>query len=1379
MTSTQNEVRLVGIMGETGAGKSSFINSILGYEAAVVSDGVLSCTRTVESFDYEREDGLTVTLVDTPGFNDYDDMDIDSKTDAEILQMIADFLKSEYAKERKFTGIVFLHSIAKPPVTTTRKNMKMFKRLCGEGGIRNVVVATTFWDRVSHKRRALQDAETDEEDLMESEGYLKELNDAGVPFVRTGQFDSSAPQPPGEQYQTPLSIVERLLGLEPVYLQFQNQMAEGKTIRETDAGLVIEEQLEVGMKALEESGDGIQKTAGYLQSATNIGDSERQQKSILLQSRIEEWERQKARLSTERELWEYDRQQTWTDIHVKSALQEREVKQLKQEAKANIQELNEARREREASLQRERQYHDKCMELQAEMMKLLRERLASDIALKDKTVELEKAEKELQETKRELEGSETEVERLRRVLNELRQEVEDPETARRPFVARIATPTTQPPFVPQRPSHHDDEVAGSPPPYCSGPGPSSEQVATKVKQGVIHLAYDLEARSRSRPSLLQESVNLELFIHVPEDIQRMPFFEQWSQEEEEEYILRVVLTIQSQATITLTYLHDCGKIGFELLESEEKGWKIRHTISPKADDFHHALHHLCRYYYHRDRASPTLEDEMRRALISSHFMIDAFRLRVDEDGSLVPSGPKLNVEGTGIELTIGPNDQDDRYGFKISNFSHLNVHPYLFYFSDSDFSIVPIHQTPIKGSSKDLVVPSLVGQSYLTFGYGSEGAVPQALFLSDNKTREQGFLRLYLSTEHVDLSSMEQVEISKQMGRGRQSADLGKSSSSQPVLDCVTIPVLLRRGEGPASTMKHNPQDMQTPFKLRTIGEVSSRIEPQQTPVTHRVACFAAIDALEHLQTHRNDIIQAMANTKTPVAALAGFNEDLIAEDTGVFLQEIHIISSENLTLEQHVLDAVGKACSPFPSMIFMPSGETIRPPVFNADGKTVNLEDLIPPSSASQPRFNIALDKAQTLVVDDSGDHGRPPSDATQGQDRSPRSSGSSTTPRKAQNRSNIIRRGSSDNDPQPGEEGSHAARRDGTPRNTTAGEGDSAPIGDTQSGEQMPPSQGPPEPGDGSTTQRPRTIYFVTLAQIHQPRPGSGPFQQILLDGGFNFELTPGRSLHLEFTKMQCQSHSIADVSYRYFQSHLKILIDTYNPRWRLSNHKPKSTRATDGQVKSIETEKTGWQQALKAGLSVFPFGVNVKVEGTHIGEHARANEVIYYSSRIIQRQNLRMLWWSFHVDDPNEKDCGVELTESALPSAEISVLSSGSSHSPNPTLDKLTVEITSFWSLLKKGRGGEWFSFALGKSLPPGLSNLCQVICFDLPPHDGHYISETHVGARAAQEDPREPPPPPVSTIHCQSVISPFDGVLMLGGVQESMDGLANAGRRLVGA
>ncbi|RXW21090.1 hypothetical protein EST38_g4774 [Candolleomyces aberdarensis] len=564
-------------------------------------------------------------------------------------------------------------------------------------------------------------------------------------------------------------------------------------------------------------------------------------------------------------------------------------------------------------------------------------------------------------------------------------------------------------------------------------------------------------------------------------------------------------------------------------------------------------------------------------------------------------------------------------------------------------------------------------------------------------------------------------------------------------------------------------------FATDTVLETD--LEPRQNSVAHHVACLTANEALEHLKLHRTDIIKAMDNLEIPMIALAGFNEGLVQQGMTTLLQEIHIIPSKDLTPPQHVLDAVGKACSPFPSMIFMPSGTTLRPPVFDAEGKSLTFEDLISSPSTSQPRFNVALGKKQPSIARGSTARAdyqyQSPSDGTQdGQSHGEQSRAFPTEARGVEPQSKIPRRSSSDDELQPGEEGSRGDDGRGSiPRNTANREGENAPIANAQGRDHVPPSQGPPVPGDGGgTTQRPYTIHFDITDAIYQPSPGSSLLQKLQLTGGFNFQVTPGRTSSVDFTKMQCQAHSNAGTSYRYSQSHLKVLIDSYSPRWRLSKHKPKSTRAAESQFKRIVANKTTWQQALKVGLSLIPFGAPVKAEGSisRTKEHSTSNEAVRFSSRIIQRQNLGVFWWSFQVDDEYETDCGIELGEDNLPSAEMSVLPSA--NSPNQPLDELTVEITSFWSLLRKKSGG-WFSYAPGESLPPGFSNLCQVISIDLPPGDGNYVSETQHGAPGK--------PSQVSTVHSQCAISPTAAVLMFGGGVQEVDGLVDAGRRLVGA
>jgi hypothetical protein len=204
----------------------------------------------------------------------------------------------------------------------------------------------------------------------------------------------------------------------------------------------------------------------------------------------------------------------------------------------------------------------------------------------------------------------------------------------------------------------------------------------------------------------------------------------------------------------------------------------------------------------------------------------------------------------------------------------------------------------------------------------------------------------------------------------------------------------------------------------------------------------------------------------------------------------------------------------------------------------------------------------------------------------------------------------------------------------------------------------------------------------------------------------------------------------------------------------------------VKHTDADKNSWQQSVKAGLSFIPFG-GLKAEGSlgHTGEHSTSNETIRFNSRIIQQEDEGVFWWRFYVDDEHEKDIGIELGEDSLPSADMYVLPSASP--PTQPLDKLTVEIISFWSLLGKESGG-WLSYTRGKTLPPGFSNICQVISIDLPPGDGNYVSSISVG------DPGNPQQVP--TVYSESGITPTAAVLMFGGgAEKSVEGLS---KRLLG-
>ncbi|KAG6382095.1 hypothetical protein JVT61DRAFT_737 [Boletus reticuloceps] len=107
---------VIAVMGLTGAGKSSFVNTAV---------------------------GRTEVVVDTPGFDDT------VRSDAEILRSIADWLEVTYRNKIKLSGLLYLHRISDVRMAgTPLRNLSVFKDLCGNDNMKNIVLVTTMWDEV-------------------------------------------------------------------------------------------------------------------------------------------------------------------------------------------------------------------------------------------------------------------------------------------------------------------------------------------------------------------------------------------------------------------------------------------------------------------------------------------------------------------------------------------------------------------------------------------------------------------------------------------------------------------------------------------------------------------------------------------------------------------------------------------------------------------------------------------------------------------------------------------------------------------------------------------------------------------------------------------------------------------------------------------------------------------------------------------------------------------------------------------------------------------------------------------------------------------------------------------------------------------------------
>jgi len=202
----------IAVMGATGCGKTSFINLASRSNLRVGMD-LESCTPEVQLANEFTLDGRRVLLIDTPGFDDT------VKSDTEILKNIASFLATTYKNGSRLAGLIYMHRISDKRFSgIAGRNFKIFRELCGETSLKNVVLATNMWSEVP------QDVGEARERELASK-FLKPALDKGAQMVRNHDTEQSAHD-----------VIRRIMNNHPVVLQIQRELVdEHKDIANTAA----------------------------------------------------------------------------------------------------------------------------------------------------------------------------------------------------------------------------------------------------------------------------------------------------------------------------------------------------------------------------------------------------------------------------------------------------------------------------------------------------------------------------------------------------------------------------------------------------------------------------------------------------------------------------------------------------------------------------------------------------------------------------------------------------------------------------------------------------------------------------------------------------------------------------------------------------------------------------------------------------------------------------------------------------------------------------------------------------------------------------------------------------------------------------------------
>lgn len=213
------------VMGVTGAGKSSFIKTCSGKDVQI-GHNLVSCTADVQDISFMYTDRLRIHLIDTPGFDDT------NKSDVEILQNISHWLATSFENKIRLKGIIFLHRISDPRMTgAARRNLNMFKKLCGDNAYKSCVLATTMWSQVDQA-----EGERREKELMQTSEFWGSMAKRGSIVRRYLNNQNSAHE-----------IIDYILSLhfkDPLVLDIQDELVtQKKSIEDTSAAVELNAEI--------------------------------------------------------------------------------------------------------------------------------------------------------------------------------------------------------------------------------------------------------------------------------------------------------------------------------------------------------------------------------------------------------------------------------------------------------------------------------------------------------------------------------------------------------------------------------------------------------------------------------------------------------------------------------------------------------------------------------------------------------------------------------------------------------------------------------------------------------------------------------------------------------------------------------------------------------------------------------------------------------------------------------------------------------------------------------------------------------------------------------------------------------------------------------
>ena len=135
-----------------------------------------------------------------------------------------------YGGKSQLTGLIYVHRISDTRVGgTSQRNLRMFRKLCGTDSLKNVVIVTTMWDKVTPEEGLQR-----EQELMSSNNLFKPLLDGEATMMRHERTAESATK-----------VINHLLGKNATTTEVVHELVhQKKPLEETAAGTELQKDIQ-------------------------------------------------------------------------------------------------------------------------------------------------------------------------------------------------------------------------------------------------------------------------------------------------------------------------------------------------------------------------------------------------------------------------------------------------------------------------------------------------------------------------------------------------------------------------------------------------------------------------------------------------------------------------------------------------------------------------------------------------------------------------------------------------------------------------------------------------------------------------------------------------------------------------------------------------------------------------------------------------------------------------------------------------------------------------------------------------------------------------------------------------------------------------------